>query len=138
MGQGVQVEGGAGGDHDDGVRASDGGRAADGVRASDGGRTAVGWNAGEDRADGRRRHTRPAPVTSQVPSNSCYGDVIRWLFLYTYGKASYQPNFQSEADLPSDEESYELGVRGRRMANDRPPLADVSNGQEVRGVGAIN
>ena len=41
MGQGVQVEGGAGGDHGDGVRASDGGRAADGVRASDGGRTAV-------------------------------------------------------------------------------------------------
>ena len=127
MGQGVRVEGGAGGDHGDGVRASDGGRAA------------VGWNAGEVRADGRRRHTRPAPVTSQVHINSCYGDVIRWLFLYTYGKASYQPNFQSEADFPSDEESYEHGVRGRgRMANDRPPLADVSNGQEVRGVGAIN
>ena len=65
--------------------ASDGGRAADGVRASDGGRAA------EDSSDGRRRHTRPAPVSSQVHINSDTSISYLDLFVGSYPDSNSKP-----------------------------------------------
>ena len=51
-------------------------------------------------------------------------------FYIPMGRQATDPISRVRRDFPSDEESYGYYVgRRRRMANDRPPLADVSNGQ---------